>query len=126
MTNKVVFSPEAPAAAAAYSQAIDAGGFIFCSGQIPLDPATGEMVQGSIKEQTRRCLENLRAVVRAAGLEMSDIVKVTVLLADIGDYDAMNEVYAEFFTEAAPARAAFAVAGLPKGAAVEIECIARR
>ncbi len=124
MSKKVVAAPDAPAAVGAYSQAIAANGFVFCSGQVPLDPQTGELVGGSIADQTRRCLENLSAVLRAAGSSLDDVVKVTAFLIDMNDFQEFNEAYAEFFGDEPPARATFAVAALPKGAEVEIECIA--
>ena len=125
MAKKVVSTPEAPAAVGAYSQAIVANGFVYCSGQVPLDPASGELVGGSIADQTRRCLENLSAVLRAAGASLDDVVKVTAFLLDMADFPEFNEAYGEFFGDEPPARATVAVAGLPKGAQVEIECIAQ-
>lgn len=124
MTKEVVATDSAPAAVGAYSQAIVANGFIFCSGQIALDPATGELVQGSIADETTRCLENLQAVLAEAGVGFDHVVKVTAYLADIGDFAEFNDVYAGFAGASPPARAAFAVKDLPKGARVEIECIA--
>lgn len=124
MSKKVVSTPDAPAAVGAYSQAIVSNGFVYCSGQVPLDPATGELVGGSIADQTRRCLESLSAVLRAAGAGLDDVVKVTAFLLDMGDFPEFNEAYSEFFGDEPPARATVAVAGLPKGAEVEIECIA--
>lgn len=117
---------EAPAAIGPYSQGISAGDFVFCSGQVPLDPATGELIEGDVRAQTRRALENLSAVLRAAGCSMADVVKTTVFLTSMGDYAEVNEVYAEFFSSEPPARSAIAVAGLPRGARVEVEAIARR
>lgn len=125
MTKKVIATPEAPAAVGAYSQAIVANGFVFCSGQVPLDPQTGELVGGSIADQTRRCLENLSAVLTAAGAGLDDVVKVTAFLLDMNDFPEFNEAYSEFFGDEPPARATVAVAGLPKGAEVEVECIAQ-
>lgn len=124
MPKEIVHTPKAPAAVGPYSQAVKAGGFVFCSGQIPLDPATNAMLSGDVRAQTRRVLENLRCVLEAAGSSLDRVVKTTVFLADMNDYAAVNEVYAEFFGEAKPARAAVQVARLPKGAAVEIELIA--
>lgn len=124
MSKEVVASKSAPAAVGAYSQAIVANGFVFCSGQIALDPETNELVGGSIADETRRCLENLQAVLAEAGVGFDHVVKVTAYLADIGDFAEFNETYAGFVGSAPPARAAFAVKALPKGARVEIECVA--
>lgn len=123
---KAVHSDNAPKALGPYSQAIDMGPIVFCSGQVPIDPATNAFVEGGIKEQTRQSLTNAREVLRAAGLDLSNVCKTTVFLADMGDFAAMNEVYAEFFSEPYPARSAVAVKTLPKGALVEVECIAAR
>ena len=114
----------APGAIGPYSQAIKAGDFVFASGQIPIDPQTGEFVAGGIREQTERVLKNLAAVLEAAGTGLDQVVKTTVFLADMGDFAAMNEVYGRFFTEVPPARATVAAAGLPRDAKVEIEAIA--
>ena len=119
-----VHTPNAPAAIGPYSQAVCAGGFVYVSGQIPLDPATGEFAGPDIRTQTRQSLKNIAAILAAAGSGMDRVVKTTVLLKDIGDFAAMNEVYAEAFTAPYPARAAFEAAALPKGALVEIECVA--
>jgi 2-iminobutanoate/2-iminopropanoate deaminase len=119
-----VKSPAAPEAIGPYSQAIKAGGFVFTSGQIPLDPLTGEMVKGDVKEQTRRVLENLKAVLSAAGSSLDRAVKATVYLADMGDFAAFNEAYAEFFQSTKPARSTIQAARLPKDAKVEIDLIA--
>ena len=117
----------APAAIGPYSQAIDSGtGIIFVSGQLPIDPATGAFPEGGVKEQTRQSLTNAKAILEAAGLSLANVVKTTVFLADMGDFAAMNEVYAEFFAEPYPARSAVAVKTLPKNALVEIDCIAAR
>ncbi len=121
---KVVTTPEAPAAIGPYSQAVVANGFVFCSGQVALDPATGTFLGGDVATQTRRVLWNLDAVLRAAGARPTQIVKTTVYLTSMDDFAAMNAVYAEFFGEARPARATVQVAGLPKGAVVEIDAIA--
>ena len=120
---KAISTEKAPAAIGPYSQAIEANGFVYASGQLPIDPATGEFPEG-IKAQTRQSLTNAKAILEAAGLSMKNVVKTTVLLSDIADFGAMNEVYAEFFSEPFPARSAFAVKSVPKGALVEIECIA--
>ena len=114
----------APAAIGPYSQAIKAGGFVFASGQIPIDPKTGEFVAGGIAEQTERVLKNLAAVLEAAGSSLDQVVKTTVFLADMKEFGAMNEVYGRFFTGTTPARATVAAAGLPRDARVEIEAIA--
>lgn len=120
---KAIKTNMAPAAIGPYSQAIEANGMVFLSGQLPINPQTGEMPEG-IEAQTRQSLTNARAILAEAGLTMSDVVKTTVLLADIADFAAMNAVYSEFFSEPFPARSAFAVRDVPKGALVEIECIA--
>jgi 2-iminobutanoate/2-iminopropanoate deaminase len=114
----------APAAIGPYSQAIKAGGFVFVSGQIPIDPQTGEFVSGGVAEQTDRVLKNLSAVLEASGSSLGQVVKTTVFLADMKDFGAMNEVYARFFTAEPPARATVAAAGLPRDARVEIEAVA--
>ena len=114
----------APAAIGPYSQGIQAGNFVFTSGQLPIDPATGAFPDGGIREQTRQSLTNVQAILRQAGLDMADVVKTTVFMADMGDFAEMNSIYAEFFPEPCPARSAFAVKTLPKGALVEIEAIA--
>lgn len=115
----------APAAIGPYSQAIRAGGVIYTAGQVGLDPETGQLVEGDVKAQARQALENVRGVLEAAGTSFTNVVKTTVFLADMGDFAAMNEVYAEFFADGAPpARSTVAVAGLPRGALVEIDCIA--
>lgn len=121
---EIIVTQEAPAAIGPYSQAVRAGGFLFCSGQIPLDPATGKLVEGGIEEQARRVLRNLEAVLRAAGAGRKDVVKTTVYLADLGDFPKVNAVYAEFFPDAPPARATVQAARLPGGALVEIDAIA--
>ena len=121
---KVISTSKAPAAIGPYSQAIQVGNLVYTSGQIPVNPATGLFVEGSIKEQTRQSLLNVKAVLEEAGLTMSDVVKSTVFMADMNDFADMNAVYAEFFTEPYPARSAVAVKTLPKGALVEIEVVA--
>ena len=118
-------SDEAPKAIGPYSQAIRAGNLLFCSGQIPLDPKTGEMVGGSdVKEQARRVMENLRAVLQAGGASFASVVKTTIYLADLGHFKEVNEVYGGYFQATPPARATVQVAGLPRGALVEIDAIA--
>ncbi len=119
-----IHTEHAPAAIGPYSQAIKTGDFVFASGQIPIDPQTGEFVAGGIREQTERVLKNLAAVLEAAGTSLDQVVKTTVFLADMGEFAAMNEVYGKFFTDVPPARATVAAAGLPRDAKVEIEAIA--
>ncbi|MDR2954088.1 MAG: RidA family protein [Prevotella sp.] len=123
---KIIATNNAPAAIGPYSQAVEINNVIYASGQIPIDPATGEFVKGEIKEQTEQVLRNIKAILSEAGLTMDNIVKTTVLLSDISDFTAMNEVYATQFSGTFPARSAFAVKDLPKGALVEIEVIAVR
>ena len=123
---KVIATPKAPAAIGPYNQAIEANGFVYLSGQLPIDPATGQFPEGGIKEQTRQSLLNAQAILREAGLDLCNVVKTTVLLSDISNFGPMNEVYAELFQAPFPARSAFAVRDLPKGALVEIECIAAK
>lgn len=120
---KIISTDKAPKAIGPYSQATEANGTIYISGQLPIDPATGEM-PNNIKDQTRQALENTKAIIESQGLTMENIVKATVLLDNIEDFAAMNEVYAEYFKANPPARAAFEVANLPKAALVEIESIA--
>ena len=121
---KVIATTTAPGAIGPYSQAIDTGAFVFASGQIPINPATGTIPEG-IEAQTRQALANVKAILTEAGLTVDNVVKTTVFLADMNDFAAMNEVYAEFFAAPFPARSAVAVKTLPKGALVEIECIAQ-
>lgn len=124
---KPIHTEKAPAAIGPYSQAVDSGaGLVFVSGQLPIDPATGAFPEGGVAEQTRQSLLNARAILQAAGLDLKNVVKTTVFLADMADFGAMNEVYAQFFAAPFPARSAVAVKDLPKGARVEIECIAAR
>lgn len=123
-TRTVVATDQAPAAVGPYSQAIRAGKLVFTAGQIPLDPSTGKLIEGDIQAQTRRVLLNLQAVLEAAGSSLSQVVKTTVFLQDMGDFKAMNQVYAEFFTENPPARSAVQAAALPLGVDIEIEAIA--
>ena len=124
MSKTAIHTEQAPAAIGPYSQGIKAGNTVYVSGQIPIDPATGEFAGEDIAAQTRQNLTNIREILKAGGADMSHVVKTTILLKDIADFAAMNEVYAEFFTEPYPARAAFQAAALPKGALVEIEAIA--
>ena len=121
---KVLHSDHAPKALGPYSQAIEVNGFVFTSGQIPIDPATDKFVEGGIKEQTRQSLTNVQNVLKEAGIDLSHVVKTTVFLSDMDNFAEMNEIYAEFFVQPFPARSAVAVKTLPKGALVEIECVA--
>ena len=121
-----IATTKAPAAIGPYSQAIEANGIVFVSGQLPIDPATGEFAQGGVKELTRQSLTNMQNILAEAGLTMENVVKTTVFLADMADFADMNGVYAEFFPGTCPARSAVAVKTLPKNALVEIECIAVR
>ena len=123
---KALSTTKAPAAIGPYSQGIEAGGFVYVSGQLPIDPSTGEFADGGIQAEARQSLTNIRNILAEAGLGMQNVVKVTVLLADIKNFAAVNEVYAEFFEAPYPARSAFAVAALPKGANIEIEAIAAK
>lgn len=125
--NKIVATDKGPGAIGPYSQGvITAGGMLFISGQIPLVPATGKMVQGGIKEQATQVLENLQGITEAAGYKLSDVVKTTVYLADIKDFGTVNEIYGKYFTENCPARVCVEVSKLPKGALVEIDLIAAK
>ena len=123
---QVISTKKAPAAIGPYSQAIQVGNLVYTSGQIPIDPATGVFADGGIKEQTRQSLTNVKAILEEVGLSMSNVVKTTVFMADMGDFAEMNSVYAEFFSEPYPARSAVAVKTLPKGALVEIEVVAAK
>ena len=120
---QVVATDQAPGAVGPYSQAVVAGGFAWVSGQIPLDPATGEMVEGEIEDQTRRVLDNLRAVLEAAGCRLERVVRATVYLVDMADFERVNAVYAEYFRKQPPARVCVEVSRLPKGARVEIDAV---
>ncbi|NJM09760.1 MAG: RidA family protein [Bdellovibrionaceae bacterium] len=122
----IIRTDRAPAPVGPYSQAVDAGGFLFCSGQIAIDPKTNQVHTGPIEEQTKLVLENIKAVLTEAGLSFPNIVKTTIFLTSMNDFAAVNEVYAKYFTEQPPARSTIAVAGLPKGVHVEIEVIAKR
>jgi 2-iminobutanoate/2-iminopropanoate deaminase len=124
MSNKSVSSPDAPKAIGPYSQAVRAGQLLFASGQIPLDPATGTVVEGSIAAQTRCVMENLGAVLTAAGLSFAHVVRTTVFLTDMGEFAAVNEVYGKYFSEPYPARATVQVSRLPRDVRVEIDLIA--
>ncbi|MBQ0060151.1 MAG: RidA family protein [Bacteroidales bacterium] len=119
-----ISTTKAPGAIGPYSQAIEANGMVFVSGQLPIDPATGNFAEGGVKEQARQSLTNIKNILAEAGLDMSNVVKTCVFLADINDFAAVNEVYATFFEAPFPARSAMAVKDLPKGGRVEIECIA--
>lgn len=121
---EIVSTDKAPGAIGPYSQAIKTNGMLFCSGQIPIDPATGEFVEGGVPEQTEQVFKNLSAVLEAGGMSLDNVVKTTVFLADMGDFAAMNEVYGRYFDSNKPARATVQAAGLPRNAKVEIECIA--
>lgn len=121
---ETVSTDNAPGAIGPYSQAVKAGGMIFCSGQIPIDPSTGEFVSQDVAEQTEQVLKNLSAVLEAAGTSLGNVVKTTVFLADMADFAAMNDVYAAYFSENKPARATVQAARLPRDAKVEIECVA--
>ena len=121
---KVIATTNAPAAIGPYSQAVQVGNMLFASGQLGIDPATGNFVEGAVKEQTAQAFKNVKAILAEAGLDISDVVKTTVFLADMGDFGAMNEVYASQFEGAFPARSAVAVKTLPKNGLVEIEVIA--
>ena len=124
MSKLVIRTEEAPPAIGPYSQAIVANGLVFAAGQIPLDPRTGQTVPGDVRVQTRRVLDNLKAVLAAAGSSMDRVVKTTVFLIDLNDFGAMNEIYGDYFRESPPARSTVQVARLPRGAAVEIEAVA--
>jgi 2-iminobutanoate/2-iminopropanoate deaminase len=124
MTKETVTTENAPGAIGPYSQAIKAGGMVFCSGQIPIDPTTGNFVSDVVSEQTEQVLKNLAEVLKAAGSSLDEVVKTTVFLADMNDFAEMNEVYARFFSDNKPARATVQAARLPRDARVEIECIA--
>src|SRR5450432_4268516 len=121
---KVVSTSDAPAAVGPYSQAIRSGAMLFCAGQIPLDPKSGQIVSNDVSEQTKRVLENISAVLRAENLNFGHVVKTTIFLTSMGDFQTVNEIYATYFRENPPARSTVAVSALPKGAKVEIEVIA--
>jgi 2-iminobutanoate/2-iminopropanoate deaminase len=121
---EIISTPNAPAAIGPYSQAVRWNGMVFLSGQIPLDPASGQLVEGGIREQTRRVLDNLKAVLEASGCSLGSVLKTTVFMKDLSEFAAMNEVYAEYFGDNAPARATVEAARLPRDVRVEIECVA--
>lgn len=121
---KIISTSEAPAAIGPYSQAVHSGNFLFCSGQIPLDPKSGQIVPGDIATQTRRVLDNIGAVLKADGLTFENIVKTTIFLTDLGDFQTVNEIYGSYFKQQPPARSTVQVSALPKGAKIEIEVIA--
>lgn len=123
---KQISTQNAPAAIGPYSQAIEVNGFVYASGQLPIGPATGAFPEGGVKDQTRQSILNVKAILEEAGLALSNVVKTTVYLADMGDFAAMNEVYSQFFAQPFPARSAIAVKALPKGALVEVEVVAAR
>jgi 2-iminobutanoate/2-iminopropanoate deaminase len=123
---KVIHTEKAPKAVGPYSQAIESNNMLFISGQIPIDPLTGKIVEGGIKEQTRQVMENISAILKAAGYSFDDVIKSTCLLADMNDFAAMNEVYGSYYQVNPPARAAYGVVKLPLGAMIEIETIATK
>jgi len=124
VAKRVINPPEGPKPLGPYSQVVEAGGFLFISGQIPVDPSTGEVVSGGIKEQTRRVLENVKVLLRAAGYSLRDVVKVTVYLKDLGLFDEFNEEYSKYFPSKPPARTTVEVSSLPRGALLELELVA--
>ena len=126
MTRQAISTNGAPAAIGPYSQGIRSGELVFCSGQVGLDPATGELVPGGVEAEAERALRNLQSVLDAAGLSFDDVVKTTIFLADIADFAAINAIYARFMPDPPPARSTFGVAALPKGARFEVEAIAHR
>ena len=126
MKMKAISTNNAPAALGPYSQAIEVNGFVFASGQLPIDPETGNFPEGGIKEQTTQSIKNAQKILEAAGTDLKHVVKTTVYLANMSDFAAMNEVYSQFFTEPFPARSAVAVKDLPKGAMVEVEVLAAK
>lgn len=124
MEKKIISTDKAPKAIGPYSQAVEVGDFLFLSGQIPIDPSTGEMVEGDFQAQTQRVMENLKAVLESRGLRIESVVKTTIFLTDMGKFSQVNEIYGSYFTENPPARSTIQVGGLPKGAAIEVEAIA--
>ncbi len=123
MSRQIISTPDAPKAIGAYSQAVRCGNTVYVSGQIPLDPTTGELVQSSMEAQIRRVFDNLQAIVKAANGELSQVAKLNVFLTDLSHFALLNTIMAEYFSEPFPARAAIQVAALPKGAAVEVDCV---
>jgi 2-iminobutanoate/2-iminopropanoate deaminase len=121
---KIIFTGEAPQAIGPYSQAVRSGRFLFCSGQIPLDPKSGEIISGDIATQTRRVLDNIAVILRTEGLAFDNVVKTTIFLTNLGDFQTVNEVYGSYFKQDPPARSTVQVSALPRGANVEIEVIA--
>ena len=126
MSKRVIASEKAPGAVGPYSQAVECNGFLYVSGQLPIDRSTGEFVPGGVTEQTEQCLKNISYILEEAGYSLDDVLKSTVYLTDISNFATMNEVYAKFFNEPFPARVAYAVVALPKGALVEIDVVASR
>ncbi len=124
MEKKAIYTEKAPKPIGPYSQAIQAGPYLFLSGQIPIDPESGELVTGDIREQTRRVLENIKSILNSQGLEMDDLVKVTIYLKDLRNFSQINELYATYFSKTPPARSTLQVSDLPKNAEIEIEAIA--
>jgi len=121
---KIISTGDAPAAVGSYSQAVRVGSTVYCAGQIPLDPKSGQIVSKDVSDQTRRVLDNIRAILKAEGLSFENIVKTTIFLTDLADFQTVNEIYASYFKQAPPARSTVQVAALPKGARIEIEAIA--
>ena len=124
MEKKIISTDKAPKAIGPYSQAVEVGEFLFLSGQIPIDPSTGDMVEGDFQAQTRRVMENLKAVLESRGLRMESVVKTTIFLTDMGKFSQVNEIYGSYFSENPPARSTVQVGGLPRGAAIEVEAVA--
>ncbi len=123
---KIIVTKNAPEPVGPYSQAVESGGFLFCSGQIAIEPASGQVFKGAIDQQTRQVMQNIGAVLKEAGLDFNNVIKTTIFLTNMDDFAAVNEVYATYFPEMPPARSTIAVAGLPKGVNVEIEVLAKR
>jgi 2-iminobutanoate/2-iminopropanoate deaminase len=125
-SKKIIYSEQAPKPIGPYSQAVEIGGMLYCSGQIAINPATNEVLKGSVKEQSELVMKNIEAVLKQAGLDFSNVIKTTIFLTDMNDFPVVNEVYGQRFTQNPPARSTIAVAGLPKGVNVEIEVLAKR